>query len=111
MSLTISASAGEDSVCNVTKRASLGSVAPSSALNRSTNCAPSSGQCVTPVRYSDSQTGQNITLHSQASCQISFGLADVVAIKASNCRQTRFGSRLSKHAGLKAESLYEQVVS
>src|SRR5260370_41819811 len=60
MSLTISASAGDDKVCSVTNRASLPSCAPASTLRRSTNSAPSSAQRVIPGSYSDSQVGQNI---------------------------------------------------
>src|SRR6266446_4563037 len=62
MSFTISASAGEDSVCSVTNRASLLSVAPASTFRRSTSSAPSSAQRVIPGSYSASQVGQNIGL-------------------------------------------------
>src|SRR4030081_718088 len=60
MSLTISASAGEDKVCNATNLASLPSCAPASTLRRSTNVAPSSAQWVIPGSYSASQVGQNM---------------------------------------------------
>src|SRR5215217_5577733 len=60
MSFTISASAGEPSLCSATKRASLVSCKVLSGLSRSTNCALSSAQCVIPGSYSASHIGQNI---------------------------------------------------
>ena len=60
MSLTISASAGEPSLCSDTKRASLLSRPVISSVNCSTSSVLSSGQTVIPASYSDSHVGQNI---------------------------------------------------
>jgi len=57
MSLTISASAGEDSVCSVTKARSLLSVAPRFHVQALNQLRASSAQRVIPGSYSASQMG------------------------------------------------------
>src|SRR5436309_12174226 len=85
MSLTISASAGDDSVCKVTKRASLLSCTAVSGVRCSTRSAPSSGQRVIPGLYSDSQTGQNM---------IRFQVSDFRFRELSSIQSTRTNLKL-----------------
>src|SRR5688500_1540873 len=107
MSLTISASTGDDKVCSVTKFASLSSPTLTRVATRS---APSSAHFVIPGWYSASQIGQNIVLHSQAIWYACSDFTDVTS-NCSSCRQTLSGFMASKQAGLNALLVNEQSVS
>src|SRR5687768_14950779 len=107
MSLTISASTGDDKVCSATKFASLSSPALTCVATRST---PSSGHFVIPGLYSASQIGQNIVLRSQAIWYERSDFTDAPG-NCSSRRQTLSGVMASKHAGLNALFVNEQSVS